>query len=51
MPRLFPHAHEENWMAIARKFFEMFQSEGENLFGGIITGDENWVHHTTLEIK
>ncbi|UYV67138.1 hypothetical protein LAZ67_4004048 [Cordylochernes scorpioides] len=51
VPRLLSENHKQQRMEAARAFLEMHRRDGDQLFSRIVTGDESWVHHSTLETK
>ncbi len=51
VPHLLTADHQKNQMGAALQFLTAFNREGPSLLGKIITGDETWVHHNTLESK
>ncbi len=51
IPRLLTEDDKKSRMCAALEFLQAYEREGSSLIVCIVTGDETWVHHSTLESK
>jgi hypothetical protein len=43
--------HKRQRVEAAREFLQAYETDGKEFLDSIVTGDETWVHYTTLETK
>ena len=45
MPHLLTDEQNRQWVKVAKKQLQMFQTCNKKQFGNVVTGDENWVYY------
>lgn len=51
VPKMLTDAHKQKRLASAENFLHRFETQGDELFEHIITGDETWISYTNVESK
>jgi len=51
VPRLFTEDHKQQRLKVCKRLLARYEAEGEAFLHRIVTCDETWVHHYTLESK
>ena len=45
MPHLWTDEQKRQWVKVAKKLLQMFQTYDKKQFANVVAGDENWVYY------
>src|SRR3954464_12027053 len=51
VPKMLTEQHKQERVSACQQLLDSFSAEGETFLERIVTGDETWVHHYTLETR